>query len=114
MLRYLQLGAITSLILLIILSLAWEGFLSPLKPHGSSLILKSIPLLFPLFGILRGKRYTYQWASLFILIYFTEGIVRSWSDEGLSKYLAMLEIFLTVFFFICAIYYSKMSRPQSV
>lgn len=62
------------------------------------LILKTVPLLLPLFGILRGKRYTYQWASMFILIYFTEGVVRAWSDTGLSAQLALAEVALTVIF----------------
>ena len=79
MIKALRLGAIISLIALIFLCLAWESVLAPLKPNGSMLMLKSAILLVPLFGILRGKRYTYQWASMFILLYFTEGVVRSWA-----------------------------------
>ena len=67
MIRALRLGAGSSLVALIMLCLAWEGWLAPLKPQGSLLILKALPLLLPLFGILKGKRYTYQWASMFIL-----------------------------------------------
>lgn len=108
----LQLGAIISLIALILLSLAWETVLAPLKPGGTLLILKAVPLLIPLFGILRGKRYTYQWASMFILFYFTEGVVRAWSDVGLSATLALIEVFLTIVFFVCAIYYAKLTRSK--
>lgn len=85
----LKVGASFSLIALIILCLAWEGPLAPIKPEGSKLILKAVPLLLPLFGILNGRRYTYQWASMFILIYFTEGAVRAWADQGLSAKLAI-------------------------
>lgn len=106
----LRLGASLSLIGLIILSLAWEGILAPIKPEGSKLVLKAIPLLLPLFGILNGRRYTYQWASMFILIYFTEGAVRAWADQGLSAKLALLEILLTVIFFACTIFYAKLTR----
>jgi uncharacterized membrane protein len=67
-------------------------------------------LLLPLFGILHGKRYTYQWSSMFILLYFTEGVVRAWSDHGLSAWLALLEILLTLAFFFCAIFYARMTR----
>lgn len=114
MTRILRTGASVSLIALILLCLAWEGWLAPLRPEGSMLILKAVPLLLPLFGILRGKRYTYQWASMFILLYFTEGVVRAWSDEGLSAQLALLEVVLTVTFFICTIFYARLTRnPHS-
>lgn len=106
----LQLGASVSLISLILLSLAWETILAPLKPGGSLLMLKAVPLLLPLFGILRGNRYTYQWSSMFILLYFTEGVVRAWSDSGLSAQLAAAEIVLSVAFFSCAIFYARLTR----
>ena len=88
-------GSIVSLIALILLGLAWELWLAPLRPGGSFLVLKVIPLLFPLFGVLRGKRYTYQWASMLILAYFTEGVVRAYSDSGLSASLGGIETALT-------------------
>ena len=114
MTKNLQLGASLSLIALILLCVAWESILAPLKPNGSLLILKAVPLLIPLFGILKGRRYTYQWASMFILLYFTEGVVRAWSDTGLSAKLAMIELVLSLIFFICAIFYAKLTRqpPQ--
>ncbi len=110
----LKLGASASLISLILLCVAWEGLLAPLKPNGSLLILKAVPLLLPLFGILRGTRYTYQWSSMFILLYFTEGIVRAWSDGGLSAKLALLEILLSVIFFVCTIFYAQQTRKTNV
>jgi uncharacterized membrane protein len=110
----LRIGASVSLIALICLCLAWESTLAPLKPSGSLLILKAIPLLLPLFGILKGKRYTYQWASMLILLYFTEGVVRAWADNGLSSLLAVLEICLSLIFFICAIFYAKHTRNTSM
>ena len=113
MTKNLQLGASLSLIALILLCVAWESILAPLKPNGSLLILKAVPLLIPLFGILKGRRYTYQWASMFILLYFTEGVVRAWSDTGLSAKLAMIELVLSLIFFICAIFYAKLTRQPS-
>jgi uncharacterized membrane protein len=109
----LKAGASFSLIALIILCLAWEGPLAPIKPEGSKLILKAVPLLLPLFGILNGRRYTYQWASMFILIYFTEGAVRAWADKGLSAKLAIAEVLLTTIFFYCTIFYAKLTRQGS-
>lgn len=109
---WLKLGASASLIGLILLCLAWETILAPLKPSGSLLMLKTLFLLIPLFGILRGKRYTYQWASMFILLFFTEGVVRAWSDTGLSAQLALIEVALSVVFFICAIFYAQQTRAS--
>ena len=111
--QFLQLGASISLVALILLCVAWESVLAPLKPQGSLLILKAVPLLIPLFGILKGRRYTYQWAGMFVLIYFTEGVVRAWSDVGLSARLALLEVFLCLIFFICAIYYARKTRNNA-
>jgi uncharacterized membrane protein len=113
MIRNLRLGATVSLIALILLCLAWESVLAPLRPGGSLLVLKATPLLLPLFGILRGKRYTYQWSSMFILLYFTEGVVRAWSDVGISAQLALLELLFTLLFFVCAIYYARLSRNEA-
>jgi len=115
MLNKLQLGASISLISLILLTLAWETILAPLKPGGSLLMLKTLPLLLPLFGILRGKRYTYQWSCMFILFYFTEGAVRAWADTGLSAKLALLEVILTILFFTCTIFYARLTRqPKQI
>ncbi len=104
--------AIATLIGLITLCLAWETVLAPLRPGGSWLMLKAVPLLVPLFGILRGKRYTYQWASMFVLFYFTEGVVRAWSDRGLSSNLAATEVLLTLSFFVAAIFFARLTAPS--
>lgn len=108
----LRLGASISLIALILLCLAWESILAPLKPGGTMLMFKAVPLLLPLFGVLRGKRYTYQWACMFILLYFTEGTVRAWADTGLSAKLAGMEIVLSLAFFVCAIFFARQTRPS--
>lgn len=99
-----------SLIALIFLCLAWEGWLAPLKPGGSWMILKGAFLLFPLFGILRGKRYTYKWLSLFIQFYLMEGLTRSTSDHGLSQWLAAGETILATIVFASCILYIRATR----
>ncbi len=104
--------ASASLIALILLCLAWELWLAPLRPGGSWLVLKTLPLLLPLMGILKGRRYTYQWAPMLMLAYFSEGVVRAWSEKGLSAWLAGAEAALTVVFFFAAIYYAKFSAPS--
>ena len=111
--RTLSLIASASLIELIFLSLAWELWLAPLRPGGSWLVLKTLPLLLPLMGVLKGRRYTYQWASMFILIYFTEGVMRAWSDPKPAASLALIEILLSVVFFLAAIGYAKRTAPNA-
>lgn len=110
--RLLNLLSSGSLVALILLCTLWELWLAPLRPGGSMLVLKVIPLLLALFGILRGKRYTYQWCSMLILLYFTEGSVRATSDTGLSQTLAIIETALTLLFFASAIYYAKATRAS--
>lgn len=112
MIRHAQALASIALITLIAICLAWETWLAPLRPGGSLLVLKAVPLLLPLQGILRGKRYTYQWASMFILIWFTEGAVRAWSDTGLSARLGLVEVVLTSLFFISALLYARHTAPS--
>lgn len=100
-------AACASLVALIFLCLAWELWLAPLRPGGSWLALKMLPLIAPLTGVLRGRVYTFQWALLLVLAYLTEGIVRAWSDNGASAQLACIEIVLAVIFFTAAIAYVR-------
>ena len=92
------LAACSAWVALILLGVAWELFLAPLRPGGSWLVLKVLPLLLPLRGLLHGRRYTFQWSTLLVWAYFVEGIVRAVSDQGLSARLAMAEVALTVLF----------------
>jgi uncharacterized membrane protein len=99
-----------SLIGLIVLCLAWELWLAPLRPGGSLLVLKAVPLMLALIGIIRGSRYTHQWASLLSLLYVAEGTVRATSDVGPSVPLAWLESFLAVAFFAGTVGYARLTR----
>lgn len=113
MIRSFYFTACISLIALIFLCLAWELRLAPLQAGGSWLMLKCLPLLAPLFGILNGRRYSYQWASMLILLYFSEGIVRATTESGPSQWLAIAEIGLSVTFFVAAVGYARLTRPSA-
>lgn len=106
----LRVAASAALAGLIVLCLAWELWLAPLRPGGSTLALKAAPLILPMAGILAGNRRTYQWASMFILAYFAEGVVRGWSDRGLSQALALAEAALSVLFFAAVVAYARLTR----
>lgn len=88
-----------SLLALIVLCLAWELVLAPVRPGGSWLAIKALPLCIPLAGILKNRMYTYRWVSLLVWLYFTEGVVRAWSDRPPSNWLAMAEIALCLVLF---------------
>ena len=97
--------AVSSLMGLIVLSLAWELWLAPMRPGGSWLVLKALPLAIPLIGLLKHRMYTYRWVSLLVWIYFTEGVVRAWSDAAPGRWLAVLEVFLCLMLFTaCALH----------
>jgi len=91
--------AVGSVIALIFLGLAWELLLAPIRPGGSWLALKVLPLCIPLAGLLKNRMYTYRWVSLVVWLYFTEGVVRAWGDKAPGNYLAMLEIVLCLTLF---------------
>jgi len=103
-------AACASLVALIFLCVAWELFLAPVKPGGSWLVLKVVPLMVPLFGVLHGRRYTFQWTTLLIWLYFTEGVVRAWSDTGLSARLGALEVALSLAYFVSAVAFVRVQR----
>lgn len=108
--KALYLGACASLLALIFLCLAWELWLAPLRPGGSWMVLKALPLLLPLLGVLNGRRYTSQWASMLILAYLAEGVVRAASESGAAAALALAEALLALVFFSCAVYYARLTR----
>ena len=109
----LRAAATFALVLLIGLCLAWELWLAPLRPGGSLLALKALPLALPLAGVCRGRRYTFQWSSMLILAYLAEGATRAWSERGLSQQLAIGEVVLSLAFFAAAVGYARMTRAAA-
>lgn len=95
--------AVGSLLALMLLCVAWELWLAPLREGGTWLFLKALPLAFAVIGLLKRRMYTYRWLSLLVWLYFTEGVVRAWSDTAPSRWLALGEVALCVLLFIaCA------------
>lgn len=115
--RWTRLLAVGSLLGLIVLGLAWELWLAPLRPGGSWWAIKVLPLTLPLAGLLKHRMYTYRWLSLMVWLYFTEGAVRATSDSGLSAGLAAGQVLLClVLFTACALHVRlrlKAAPPQS-
>jgi uncharacterized membrane protein len=95
--RWTRRVALASVAGLIALGLAWELWLAP--TGSGTLALKVLPLLLPLPGLWRARMYTYRWLSLLVWLYFTEGVVRAFSDRGLSALLAALQVLLCLALF---------------
>ncbi len=97
--------AFTSTLALIVLGIGWELAWAPVRPGGSTLVLKVLPLFFTLIGLWMNRMYTYRWLSLLVWLYFTEGVVRAYSDKAPGNYLALLEVVLcTVIFVACVLH----------
>lgn len=101
------------LLALITLCLLWEAWLAPLRGTGtmSVLVLKIVPLALAAKGFAKDSLYTYKWMSLAVWLYFTEGVVRGWSDKGLSSQLAWAEAALSVLLFIVCVIRIRQIRP---
>jgi uncharacterized membrane protein len=110
---FLRAFATACLAALLALCLLWELWLAPLRPGGSLLALKALPLALPLAGIATGRRYTYQWSSMLILAYFAEGVTRAWSERGLPQALAGAEVLLSVAFFAAAVAYARITGTRA-
>jgi uncharacterized membrane protein len=101
--RIAWLAACACLIALIFLCVAWELFVAPVRPGGSWLVLKVIPLLAALRGVLGARRYTLQWSTLVIWLYAAEGAMRTYTDVGTGAVLAGTELALALGYFAAAV-----------
>src|SRR5213592_528145 len=99
--------AVASLLALIVLGLAWELWLAP--TGNRTLVLKVLPLVVPLAGLLKNRMYTYRWVSLMVWLYFTEGVVRAWSDAQLAgPLLALTEVALCLALFAACAWHVRL------
>ena len=110
--------ALASYLLLILLSVLWEGWLAPAPkaPPGFWLTVKALLLLLPLPGMLRDKPRSYLWASLLVMLYFMEGTMLLYlhRTEGFALHsvlpYALLETLLTLGFIASAGFYVRAVR----
>lgn len=86
-------------LLLVILCIAWEWFLAPLRPGGSWMILKALPLALTLKGLKKADNYTMQATSMLVLLYMAEGLVRL-TEPNWGLWLALCETVLSIAIFI--------------
>ncbi len=94
---------------LVALAIAWELWLAPLRPGGSWLVLKAVPLILLLPAVFRESRKAVQAGALFVWLYAGEGAARAMTDLGLSAQLALLEVLLAAAYFAAAVAYLRSS-----
>ena len=92
------------------LLLAWYGWLAPAIhiPRSIALALLLLPLLFPLRGLLHGRRYTIAWSCFLALLYFIHGVVEAYTSS-VTFHLGLLEVCLTSLWFLAAMTYVRVT-----
>ena len=92
--------AVGAAVALVALGIGWE--LAWARTGHGTLVLKVLPLVAALPGLLRHRMYTYRWLSLAVWLYVAEGAVRL-ADRPPANLLAGLEAGLAlVLFAACA------------
>jgi len=87
---------------------AWYGWLAPPTHFPTALVLMIvlIPLLFPLRGLLNGRKYTFAWSCFLALLYFIHGVMEAYSSE-LTRHLGLVEVLCTSVWFVAAMAYVR-------
>lgn len=90
---------------------AWYSWIAPSThfPTALVLIIMLVPLLFPLRGLLHGRKYTFAWSCFLALLYFTHGVMEAYSSE-LTRHLGLLEVLFTSLWFIAAMVYIRTGK----
>ena len=97
---------------LIALILVWNTLIDPPERPAVSLVLIILlgPLLFPLRGLLHGRRYTHAWSSMLALAYFILGITGAYTSTKDQTY-DVLMVILSLVWFAGAIVYVRTTVP---
>lgn len=86
----------------------WLLVLSPsegLQPL-LTLAMFTLPLLFPLKGLVQGNPYTYAWANFIVMIYFLHSLTTLWVIPE-DRLWASIELILATIMFVAGSYYAK-------
>ena len=88
---------------LVLWLIVWETSLAPVRPGGSWLALKAVPLALLLPGLAAGRKRTRQWASLLLPFYGAEAIVRALTEPGRYAVVATCAFALAVAAFVAVL-----------
>jgi uncharacterized membrane protein len=100
--------ALTGYFSLLIFMPLWLIFLSPSESLSvpTALLLFTLPLLFPLKGMLQSNPFTYAWSNFIVLIYFLHSLTTLWVLPE-DRVWAILELIFASTMFFGATYYAK-------
>lgn len=108
-----QYWALWSLLALLLVGLAWEIWLAPLRSGGSWWALKVLPLCLPLTGLLKARLYTFQYTSMLVLPYFAEAVMRLFDAAPMSRLCAAVSLVCAVSLFVaCLIYVHRIKQER--
>lgn len=105
-------AAVCSLFALIFLSLAWELWLAPLRPGGSWLALKTLPLCLLLPGVLRRNRQTFLLGGMLVLFYAAEAVVRLFDAQPASRVCAVAALASGMLFFVSCLMFMRAGKRE--
>lgn len=100
-------GARACVVTLFLVLVLWELVLAPLRPGGSWLVVKALPLALLLPGLLRGERRALQWLALLLPFYCAEGLVRGWSEHGRHAFVAWSAALLAALSFAAVLRWTR-------
>ena len=100
--------ALTGYFSLLVFMPLWLIVLSPSESLGTltTLLMFTLPLLFPLKGMLQGNPFTYAWSTFIVLIYFLHSLTTLWVLPA-DRVWALLELIFASAMFFGATYYAK-------
>jgi uncharacterized membrane protein len=70
----------------------------------------AVPLLLPLRGLLRSKRYTYRWATLCVLPYFVVALTEAFANPA-ARFYATALLAASILWFISLVAFLRVTEP---
>lgn len=106
-------AAVAAIFALTLTELLWETLLAPLRPGGSWLALKALPLAILCAALARGSIEARKAASLILPIYFGEAVLRAVSESGRHALVAGMAAALALAAFVTLLLSFRRARERN-
>jgi uncharacterized membrane protein len=106
--RALSLGCIAVLIAIVF---SWQLWPTASSAGAGRAVILSVPLLLPVLGLWRGKRYTYRWATLCVMPYFIVGLTEVVANPSTRIWTAAMLTFALAWFVGLVAYLRVTNEP---
>ncbi len=104
--------ALAGLLALTVTEFLWEMLLAPLRPGGSWLALKALPLALLVAALTRGSRRAQQWLALLLPFYFAEAVVRVLTESGRHALVAGFAAVIAAVSFVALLSWARARRVR--